>query len=77
METLTSHSETHNVAHIEQNIRSRLNGRAIDLKLMALRNGLVLRGRASTYYAKQLAQHAAMESTTLPILENEIEVAWL
>jgi hypothetical protein len=44
---------------------------------MALRDGLVLRGRAHTYDAKQLAQHAAMESTTLPILENEIVVAWL
>jgi len=33
-----------------------------------------LRGRAKTYYAKQLAQHAVMEATDLPVLANEIEV---
>jgi hypothetical protein len=37
-------------------------------------SGLVLRGRAATYHAKQLAQHAAMELATMPILSNEIEV---
>jgi hypothetical protein len=37
-------------------------------------NGLILRGQAHTYFAKQLAQHAAMEVTELPILANEIEV---
>jgi hypothetical protein len=36
--------------------------------------GLVLTGQASTYYAKQLAQHAVMEATALPILANEIDV---
>jgi hypothetical protein len=36
--------------------------------------GLVLQGRATTYYAKQLAQHAAMQVTGLPIMANEIEV---
>jgi hypothetical protein len=35
----------------------------------------VLRGRARTYYAKQLAQHAVMQATALPILRNEIEVS--
>jgi len=33
-----------------------------------------LRGQVHTYYAKQLAQHAVMETTGLPILANEIEV---
>ena len=36
--------------------------------------GLVLRGHAMTYYAKQLAQHAVMAATSLPIQANEIEV---
>jgi hypothetical protein len=36
--------------------------------------GLILQGCASTYYAKQLAQHAAMKVSGLPILANEIEV---
>jgi hypothetical protein len=76
MEPLVLPSEAHDLTHIEQNIRSRLNGRVMDLKLMALDDGLVLRGSARTYYTKQLAQHAVMEFTKLPILENEIEVAW-
>ena len=29
----------------------------------------------NTYYAKQLAQHAVMEMTEVPILANEIEVS--
>lgn len=36
--------------------------------------GLVLKGCTSTYYAKQLVQHAVMEVSRLPILANEIEV---
>ena len=37
-------------------------------------NGLILQGYAFTYYAKQLAQHAIMQATRLPILANDIEV---
>jgi hypothetical protein len=37
-------------------------------------NGVVLRGRVCTYYAKQVAQHIVMRLTDLPILANEIEV---
>jgi osmotically-inducible protein OsmY len=36
--------------------------------------GVILRGQARTFYAKQLAQHAAMDITGLPVLANEIEV---
>jgi hypothetical protein len=61
---------------LEALIQRRLVGRASvrDFRLVAQDQGLVLRGRASTYYAKQIAQHAAMETTGLPILANEIEV---
>ena len=45
-----------------------------DLEVVVQEDGLVLRGRVSTYYAKQLAQHAAMEATEIPIQANEIEV---
>lgn len=43
-------------------------------RVMVQEQGLVLQGCVSTYYAKQLAQHAAMEVSGLPILANEIEV---
>jgi hypothetical protein len=45
-----------------------------DLGLIVSGDGLVLRGCAPNYYAKQLAQQAVLESSHLPILANEIEV---
>jgi hypothetical protein len=36
--------------------------------------GLVLHGCAATYYAKQLAQHAAAEVVGMPVHTNAIEV---
>lgn len=42
--------------------------------VLVQKQGLVLQGCAPTYYAKQLAQHTAMEVSGLPILANEIEV---
>jgi hypothetical protein len=43
-------------------------------RVLVREKGLILRGCAPTYYAKQVAQHAAMEVSGLPILANEIEV---
>jgi hypothetical protein len=37
-------------------------------------DGVILRGVAYSFYAKQLAQHSVMEITKLPVLANEIEV---
>jgi hypothetical protein len=52
----------------------RLGNRIRNLRVHLQPTGLVLRGRAATYHAKQLAQHAAMELATTPLLANEIEV---
>jgi hypothetical protein len=60
---------------LELHVQARLNGRVRDLRLHAVENGLVIRGRAATYYAKQLAQHIVMETTSTPILANETHVA--
>lgn len=59
---------------IEEQIRCRLAGRVRAFQLVAHPDGLILRGGARTYYAKQLAQQAVMEMTRTPILANEIEV---
>jgi osmotically-inducible protein OsmY len=60
---------------LEALIQRRLHGRGIRrLRVLVQQQGLVLQGCAPTYYAKQLAQHAAMEVSGLPILVNEIEV---
>jgi hypothetical protein len=67
-----SHQE---LARAEEHIRCRLSGKVRDLRLLVRNQGLVLQGRARTYYAKQLAQHAVMETLRLAIRANEIEVS--
>ena len=62
------------VEQLESLVKQRLHGRVRELRLVALDQGLILQGQTSTYYAKQLAQHAAMEVSGLPILANDIEV---
>jgi hypothetical protein len=59
---------------LEERIQRRLNGRVNHLQLSLRDDGLLLRGRANSYYVKQLAQHALMEAVKLPIGANEIEV---
>jgi hypothetical protein len=51
-----------------------LRGRLTDLRIELREDGVVLRGTAQSFYAKQLAQHAVMSGTDLPIVRNEIEV---
>ena len=60
--------------HLETLLQRRLGNRIRDLRVQLYPHGLVLQGRAATYHAKQLAQHAAMELATMPILANDIEV---
>ena len=59
---------------LETRVESRLNRRVQHFRLVVRGCGLILTGHARTYYAKQLAQHAVMEATGLPILANEIQV---
>ena len=56
-------------------ILRRLGNRIRDLRVLRQGGGLVIQGRTTTYYAKQLAQHAAMELDKEPILANDIEVS--
>lgn len=72
MASLVSFEE---LARVEAHVKSRLDGRVRRLRLSVRGSGLVLRGTSESYYVKQLAQHAAMEVSELPILANEIEVA--
>ena len=60
---------------LETHVQSRLNGRVRQFRLVVCGCGLILTGHAHTYYAKQLAQHAVLEATALPILANEIDVS--
>jgi hypothetical protein len=48
---------------------------SITLRFLEIQDGgLVLRRHCHTYYAKQLAQHAAMKCSALRIVMNQIEV---
>ncbi len=59
---------------LESLIERRIGNRIRDLRVVVRGTGLILQGRTATYHAKQLAQHAAMDLATVPILSNEIEV---
>lgn len=61
------------IKELETQLQGRLAGRVRDLRLHLHDAGIVLRGIARTYYAKQLAQHALLEAE-VPVLANEIEV---
>lgn len=59
-------------ALIHRHLLGRVRLRAF--RVLVQEQGLILQGCAPTYYAKQLAHHAAMEVSGLPILANNIEV---
>jgi hypothetical protein len=59
---------------LESLVQRRLGARIRKLRVIVRHDGVILQGLASTYYAKQLAQHAAMDLAELPIVANEIEV---
>jgi len=58
----------------ERIVKSRLKGCVRDFRVILESQGLVLRGTARTFYAKQLAQHLVMELSDVPIAANEIDV---
>jgi hypothetical protein len=59
---------------LEVRVRGSIRGYVRDFHLLTTGSGLVLRGSARSYYAKQLPQQAVMRAAPLPILANEIEV---
>ncbi len=61
-------------AELEASVVGRLGARLRDFRLVVTDKGVILRGQAHTYHVKQLAQHAVMRATPLPIVANEIAV---
>ena len=59
---------------IRQRIESRLVGRVRELAVRIKGNTIVLEGKCSTYYTKQLAQHAALGVLEDEQLDNAIAV---
>jgi hypothetical protein len=62
------------VARIERIVRCRTGGRIRDFRVEMHGDQVVLSGVASTYYAKQLATHAALDELEGLRLNNSIEV---
>ena len=67
--------DTHELDGLAELVRRRLAGRIRDLRLVLRENGIVLQGRACSYYGKQLAQHEVLRVVNAARLVNEIEVA--
>jgi osmotically-inducible protein OsmY len=61
-------------ARIKRAIRRRIGGGVQQLEVDVRNNQVVLSGRCSSFYFKQLAQHAAMLMVGGDSLANEIEV---
>jgi hypothetical protein len=57
-------------AHLAKHLRGRLR----DVRLTVQGEAVIIHGRTSSYYVKQLAQHAVMKRVSLPIAANKIEV---
>jgi hypothetical protein len=55
-------------------VQRQLAGQVSNIRLLVRDTGLVLQGRARSYYAKQLAQEAVMKVTGIPLLANDVEV---
>lgn len=61
-------------SELERKIHDRTGRRIRDLTVELLPERIVLRGRTTTYYAKQLAQHGISEHLPQMHLENAIVV---
>lgn len=59
---------------VEREVRSRTSGRIRGLEVRVADGQVVIRGRTSTYYAKQLVSHAAMDTAEQLCVMNEVEV---
>lgn len=62
---------------LEGRVGTVLGRRVRELHIGIRDSGLVLHGRADSYHAKQLAQHAATAATGLPVIANRIEVIFI
>ncbi len=62
------------LVRVEQAVRRELGRRIRDFKVELCQEGIRIAGRCTTYYSKQLAQHAAMTAARGTPLVNDIVV---
>lgn len=66
-------SET-NAAIVERLVQTRTGGNIRELRVEMNDSGVILSGRAKTYYNKQMATHATLEALGRVSIRNDIEV---
>lgn len=75
---LTSLSEdleaTNHVENIRQTVENRTSGRIRELSISVDGTRLIISGRTSTYYSKQLATHAALDVAQQLVIQNDVVV---
>ena len=62
------------VEQVEQAVQFRTGGRVRGLRIHYVDGCIVISGRTSTYYNKQLVTHAAMSVADDALVMNEVEV---
>ena len=72
--TLLSPSPDVLAEQIEQAVQTRTGGRVRGLRVHVVDGCVIISGRTSTYYNKQLVTHAAMEAADDVLVMNEVEV---
>lgn len=59
---------------VEQNVRCRTNSVIDDLQVQVQDGRLIICGRTSSYYRKQLISHAALDVAEDVAIRNDVEV---
>lgn len=62
------------VAQAATYLQDSLRGHLRDANVSVHDGGVAISGKASSFYIKQLAQHAVMTRVSLPVVSNTIEV---
>ncbi len=62
------------IDRLERLLHQHMGRRFRELRLTLRGHGVALQGQCGTQYAKQLAQHAVIGATMLPLVANEIQV---
>lgn len=66
--------QSQTLVDLERKIDLRTSGRIRDLRVESVGGSVVLSGRTSTYYVKQLASQIALDEQSSLALQNAIEV---
>jgi hypothetical protein len=70
----TVHLLDEDLENLQTRLEAALGSYVREIRLLRRNGGLILQGRACSFYAKQLAQTILARLCDVPVLRNEIEV---